>query len=136
MPMPTDEALKWVFGGTTSAGLLALAIRFATRLLKSDKLDALALDAEMSGYIRQQAEIDRLYRKCVELEAQISEMQDGLSCRREYELANAGDIAVLGMLIDQLPCQKCAEQTESFKLAKLILARISARSYGNKEHVE
>lgn len=131
MTLSTDEAIKWAFGTTSGGAFIAWAIRQLTKTMRADKLERITANAEVGSYARQQQEIDKLIKRQAELEAEIKEMQNGIALRRVDELANAGDLAVLAMLIEQMPCEDCTLQDATFIKAKTIIARLVSRSYGN-----
>ncbi len=135
--MPTlIEGVSIAGAGGSSVVLLGTLFRFLTRGLRSERSEIAQNKAEVDGYVRQRIEIERLDRKVIEMEAVIISMQEGIANRRAHELETATDIALLAIIFDQLPCEKCtSEQDALFVRGKLILEKLKTRAYGYKELV-
>ena len=132
MPVPTnlESAATWTSGAAIMAWLGTMLVRFLTKTFRADRLEAATTGAEVAGYERLQKEIERLARKCEQLE-------DRLNRLRDSELEDAADIASLSILIQQMPCGKCQYAEEDiFGHAKLILAMMIKRKKETQEAIK
>lgn len=104
-------------GGIT---LLTLLAKFLMKTYRTEQLDTATNNSATSAFKRMQEEIDKLSKRCEELENRIDKLRD-------LELDGAADMATLIVYIRQMPCGNCTAPSGTFAEIEAILERLIAR---------
>lgn len=130
MPMSQinlETAAGWAGAGTVFATLVGLVVRFLMKTFRTDRLEAASSTAEISTYQKLQGEISRLETIIIGQQKKLEEMETRLNKLRDIELEDVSDIAMLTVLVAQLPCGSCNAPDAVFQQTQEILAKMHHR---------